>query len=34
MAWKIIAQFFQHPNSFINNSKFVFQMFSKIQFSI
>ena len=28
-----IAQYFQHPNSFINNSKFVFQMFPKVQSS-
>ena len=33
MTWKIIAQFLQHCNSFINNSKFVSQMFLKIQFS-
>ena len=31
--WKIIGQFFEHPNSFINNSKFVFQKCS-LKFSL
>ena len=31
---KIIVQYFQHPYSFINNSKFVFQVFPKIMFFV
>ena len=33
MTWKILAQFFQHPNFWINNSKFVFQIFLKFSLS-